>query len=81
MHSTSRHWRETGELHLKLGLLEEYHTRKSSTAVSLSGVQKRFSDGISDWAREWALPQDLCHRVGKKSEESEESSDEEGSGK
>jgi len=74
---TSRHWRETGEFHLKPGLLEDYHTRKSSAAVCLSGIQKQFSDGISDWARKWALPQDLCHRVGKKSGESEDSSDEE----
>jgi hypothetical protein len=44
----SRHWRETGEFHLKPGLLEDYHTRKSSAAVCLSGIQKRFSDGISD---------------------------------
>jgi hypothetical protein len=77
--STSRHWRETGEFHLKSGLLEDYHTRKSSAAVRLSGIQKQFSDGISDWARKWALPQDLCHRVGKKCGESEDSSDEDGS--
>jgi hypothetical protein len=74
---TSRHWRETGEFHLKPGLLEDYHTRKSSAAVQLSGVQKRFSNGISGWARKWALPQDLCHRVGNKSRGSEDSSDEE----
>jgi hypothetical protein len=74
---TSRYWRETGEFHLKPGLLQDYHTRKSSAALRLSGIQKRFSDGISDWARKWALPQDLCHRVGKKSGESEDSSDEE----
>ena len=37
---TSRHWRETGEFHLKPGLLEDYHTRKSSAAVRLSGIQK-----------------------------------------
>jgi len=74
---TSRHWRETGEFHLKPGLLENYHTRKSSAAVRLSGIQKQFSDGISDWARKWALPQDLCHRVGNKSRGSEDSSDEE----
>jgi hypothetical protein len=76
---TSRYWRETGEFHLKPGLLQDYHTRKSSAALHLSGIQKRFSDGISDWARKWALPQDLCHRVGKKSGESDDSSDEEGS--
>jgi hypothetical protein len=76
---TSRHWRETGEFHLKPGLLEDYHTRKSSAAVCLSGIQKQFSDGISDWAKKGALPQDLCHKVGKKSGESEDSSDEEGS--
>jgi hypothetical protein len=74
---TSRYWRETGEFHLKPGLLQDYHTRKYSAAVCLSGLQKRFSDGISDWARKWALPQDLCHRVGKKTGESEDSSDEE----
>jgi hypothetical protein len=74
---TSRYWRETGEFHLKPRLLEDYHTRKSSAAVHLSGVQKRFSDGISDWARKWASPQDLCHRVGEKTGESEDSSDEE----
>jgi hypothetical protein len=74
---TSRHWQETREFHLKPGLLEDYHTRKSSAAARLSGVQKRFSNGISDWARKWALPQDLCHRGGEKSEESEDSSDEE----
>ena len=62
---------------MKPGLLEDYYTRKSSTAVCLSGVQKQFSDGISDWARKWALPRDLCHRVGKKNVESEQSSDEE----
>jgi hypothetical protein len=60
---TSRYWRETGEFHLKPGLLQDYHTRKSSAALCLSGIQKRFSDGISDWARKWALPQDLCHRL------------------
>jgi len=76
---TSRYWRETGEFHLRPGLLQDYHTRKSSAALRLSGIQKRFSDGISDWARKWALPQDLCHRVGKKSGESEDSSNEEGS--
>jgi hypothetical protein len=76
---TSRYWRETAEFHLRPGLLQDYHTRKSSAVVRLSGVQKQFSDGISDWARKWALPQDLCHRVGKKSWESEDSSDEEGS--
>ena len=76
---TARYWRETGEFHLKPGLLQDYHTRKSSAALRLSGIQKRFSDGISDWARKWALPQDLCHRVGKKSGESKDSSDEEGS--
>ena len=58
---TSRYWRETGEFHLKPGLLQDYHTRKSSAALRLSGIQKRFSDGISDWARKWELPQDLCH--------------------
>jgi hypothetical protein len=66
---------------LKPGLLQDYHTREFSAAVRLSGVQKRFSDGISDWARKWALPQDLCCRIGKKSGESEGSSDEEGSDK
>ena len=60
---TSRYWRETGEFHLRPGLLQDYHTRKSSAALCLSGIQKRFSDGISDWARKWALPQDLCHRL------------------
>jgi hypothetical protein len=58
---SSKFWRETGEVHLKQGLLENCHTRKSSAAVCLSGVQKQFSDGISDWARKWELPQDLCH--------------------
>jgi hypothetical protein len=76
---TSRYWRETGEFHLKPGLLQDYHTRKSSAALCLSGIQKRFSNGISDWARKWALPHDLCHRVGKKSGESEDSSNLEGS--
>jgi len=76
---TSRYWRETAEFHLRPGLLQDYHTRKSSAALRLSGIQKRFSDGISDWARKWALPQDLCHRVGKKSGESDDGSDEEGS--
>jgi len=55
---SSKFWRETGEVHLKQGLLENCHTRKSSAAVCLSGVQKQFSDGISDWARKWELPQD-----------------------
>jgi HD superfamily phosphohydrolase len=74
---SSKYWRETGEFHLKQGFLEDYHTRKSSAAVRLSSVQKWFSDGISDWARKWTLPQDLCHRVGKKTAESHQSSDEE----
>jgi hypothetical protein len=35
---TSRHWRETGEFHLKPGLLEDYHTRKSSAAVCSEAI-------------------------------------------
>jgi hypothetical protein len=43
---TSRHWRETGEFHLKLGLLEDYHTRKSK-------IQDSNSDGTnrSKWTK------------------------------
>ncbi len=70
---------EPASLDIALVLIQDYHTRKSSAALHLSGIQKRFSDGISDWARKWALPQDLCHRVGKKSGESDDGSDEEGS--
>jgi hypothetical protein len=32
----------------------------------LSGIQGRLSNGVSEWARKWALPDDLMHRYGKK---------------
>jgi hypothetical protein len=63
---TARFWRETAEFHLKPGVVDDYQTRKSSEARRLSGIQKRYSDGISDWARKWCLPNDLCHKYGKK---------------
>jgi hypothetical protein len=57
------------EFHLEPGEVENYYTRKSSEACRLSGIQQRLSDGISDRARKWGLPSDLCHRSGKTSNE------------
>jgi hypothetical protein len=59
-------WREVAEFHLKDGETEDYYTWKSSKAQKLKGIHKRLSDGVSDWARKWALPDDLMHRYGKK---------------
>ncbi len=64
---TAAAWRETAELHLEPGELQNYYGRKSNEARRLSGIQQ--SDGISDWARKWGLPSDLCHRSGKKRNE------------
>jgi hypothetical protein len=58
-------------------MVEDLHIRKSSEGRHLSGIQKRYSNGISDWARQWGLTNVLCHRVGKKSNEDDTGSDEE----
>jgi hypothetical protein len=29
-------------------------------------MHKRLCDGVSDWARKWALPDNLMHKYGKK---------------
>jgi hypothetical protein len=63
---TSEVWREVAEFHLEDGEAEDYYTRKSSKAQRLSGMHKRLCDGVSDWARKWALPDNLMHRYGKK---------------
>jgi hypothetical protein len=54
------------EFHLEDGKTKDYYNRKSSKAQRLSGVHKRLIDGVSDWTRKWALPDDLMHRYEKK---------------
>jgi hypothetical protein len=75
--ATADIWRETAEFHLQPGEIENYYGRKSNEARRLSGIQQRYSDGISDWARKWGLPSDLCHKSGykKDDETSEEEND------
>jgi hypothetical protein len=63
---TAAVWRETSEFHLEPGELQSYYGRKLNEAHRLSGIQQRFSDGISDWARIGGLPSDLCHRLVKR---------------
>jgi hypothetical protein len=62
---------------MKPGELQDYCTRKSMEAQRLSGIQGRLSNGVSEWAKKWALPDDLMHRYGKKKDDatSEEESD------
>ena len=75
--ATADIWRETAEFHLQPGEIENYYGRKSNEARQLSGIQQRYSDGISDWARKWGLPSDLCHKSGNKKDDetSEEEND------
>ncbi len=68
---TAAVWRETAELHLQPGELQNYYGKKLTEAHRLSGIQQIFSDGISDWARKWGLPSDLGHMSGKKNNEDE----------
>ena len=75
--ATAHVWREIAEFHLQPGELQDYCTRKSIEAQRLSGIQGRLSNGVSEWAKKWALPNDLMHRYGKKKDDatSEEESD------
>ncbi len=56
-------WRELAEFHLQPGELQDYYTRKSIEVQRLSGIQRRLSNGVSEWARKWALPDD-CENTG-----------------
>jgi hypothetical protein len=49
-------WREVAEFHLEAGEAEDYYTKKYAAALQLSAKHQRLSDGISDMARRWGLP-------------------------